>query len=159
MLFLQSHCHCCCGPKGLLCATAWKWPCRVQAHADWLQPADAQVYRIDSGKDSGPPAFVHAADYHLVFRLNGRSPVTMWEPVPPEGYAALGTLVEGAPQMPDPAEILCIRKDLTDATGTFDAPIWRWDPPALQVIPRPHPSHPYLAPPDFICITPTCWQC
>jgi hypothetical protein len=102
-----------------------------------------QVYRDDSGsREGGPARFAHAADFHLVFRLNGRSPVTMWEPVPPEGYIALGTLVEGAPQMPDTCEVLCIRRDLTEATGTFDAPIWRWDPPALQV---PPPCSAYIS--------------
>ena len=74
----------------------------------------------------------HPGEFHLVFRENGRSPVTMWEPVAPEGYAALGTLVEGSPQMPNPAEVLCVRKDLLRQTGYFDSAIWRWDPPSLQ---------------------------
>lgn len=100
-----------------------------------------QVYRNDSGRaaTSGPgqerSATAHPTGFHLAFRENGRSPVTMWEPVPPEGYAALGTLVEGAPQQPEPAEVLCVRRDLTASTRAYDAPAWRWDPPALQVRP------------------------
>lgn len=90
-----------------------------------------QVYRNDSS-ESRPP-LVHPADFRLVFRINGQSPVTMWEPVPPEGYVALGTVVEGAPQMPDTSEVLCLRADLAVPTRFFDSPIWRWDPPALQV--------------------------
>ena len=93
----------------------------------------AQVYRNDAD-ETGPekPAMAHPGEFHLVFRENGRSPVTMWEPVAPEGYAALGTLVEGSPQMPDTAEVLCVREDLLRRTGYFDSAIWRWDPPGLQ---------------------------
>ena len=93
----------------------------------------AQVYRNDAD-EKGPekPMMAHPGEFHLVFRENGRSPVTMWEPVAPEGYAALGTLVEGSPQMPDPAEVLCVREDLLRRTGYFDSAIWRWDPPGLQ---------------------------
>ncbi len=46
-----------------------------------------QVYRNDSSESR--PRLVHPADFRLVFRINGQSPVTMWEPVPPEGYVAL----------------------------------------------------------------------
>ena len=47
-----------------------------------------QVYRNDADESKeGQPAMAHPADFHLVFRENGRSPVTMWEPVAPEGYA------------------------------------------------------------------------
>lgn len=47
-------------------------------------------------------------------------------------YVALGTLVEGSPQMPDTSEVLCMREDLLRRTGFFDSAIWRWDPPGLQ---------------------------
>lgn len=47
-----------------------------------------QVYRNDADeKKEERPTMAHPADFHLVFRENGRSPVTMWEPVAPEGYA------------------------------------------------------------------------
>ena len=101
-------------------------------------PCFVQVYRNDADeKGVEKPAMAHPADFHLVFRENGRSPVTMWEPVAPEGYAALGTLVEGSPQMPDTAEVLCVREDLLQRTGYFDSAIWRWDPPGLQASPSP----------------------
>ena len=109
--------------------------CCTRTHLCVLTPRrdDAQVYRNDADeKGAEKPAMAHPGDFHLVFRENGRSPVTMWEPVAPEGYAALGTLVEGSPQMPDPAEVLCVREDLTRRTGYFDSAIWRWDPPGLQ---------------------------
>ena len=98
-----------------------------------LHVYNAQVYRNDAD-EKGPekPMMAHPGEFHLVFRENGRSPVTMWEPVAPEGYTALGTLVEGSPQMPDPAEVLCVREDLLRRTGYFDSAIWRWDPPGLQ---------------------------
>ena len=104
----------------------------------------AQVYLDESGESAARsvsagaarPATAHPTGFHLVFRENGRHcPVTMWEPVPPEGYVALGTLVEGAPQVPETAEVLTVRADLARPTRTFDAPAWRWDPPALQVCP------------------------
>jgi len=92
---------------------------------------------MDSGERAAGerPRLARAVDFCLVFRLNGRSPVTMWKPVAPEGYVPVGTLVEGAPQMPDPSEVLCLREDLAAPTRFFDAPIWRWDPPVLQVTP------------------------
>jgi hypothetical protein len=85
----------------------------------------AQVYRNDSSeKRTGEqPRLAHAVDF----------PVTMWMPVAPEGYVALGTIVQGAPMMPDTSEVLCLRADLAAATRFFDSPIWRRDPPALQV--------------------------
>ena len=104
----------------------------------------AQVYLDESGDSAAKsvvsagqerPATAHPTGFHLVFRENGRCPVTMWEPVPREGYVALGTLVEGAPQVPEAAEVLTVRADLARPTRTFDAPAWRWDPPALQVRP------------------------
>ena len=91
------------------------------------------MYRNDADeRKEGRPNTAHPTHFHLVFRENGRSPVTMWEPVAPAGYRALGTLVEGAPQMPDAAEVLCVREQLLQPTGYFDSAIWRWDPPGLQ---------------------------
>ncbi|KAK9908805.1 hypothetical protein WJX75_003140 [Coccomyxa subellipsoidea] len=106
-----------------------------------LDPPNApvQVYRNDSSeKRTGEqPRLAHAVDFRLVFRMNGRTPVTMWMPVAPEGYVALGTIVQGAPMMPDTSEVLCLRADLAAATRFFDSPIWRRDPPALQGAARP----------------------
>jgi hypothetical protein len=53
------------------------------------------VYRDESGESAARsiaagqerPPTVHPAGFHLVFRENGRAPVTMWEPVAPEGCA------------------------------------------------------------------------
>ena len=118
-----------------------------------------QVYRDDSSeKGLGErPRLAHPVDFRLVFRINGRSPVTMWKPVAPEGYVALGTIVQGAPLMPDTSEVLCLRADLAASTRFFDSPIWRWDPPALQasLLPSNSPvyrniSHPH-APLCVIC--------
>ncbi len=55
-------------------------------------PADpVLVYRNDSEKGSRP-SVKPAQEFHLIWRQNGRSPVTMWEPLPPQGYRALGTV-------------------------------------------------------------------
>ena len=40
------------------------------------------VYRNDSEKGSRP-SVKPAREFHLIWRQNGRSPVTMWEPFPP----------------------------------------------------------------------------
>ncbi|DBA67772.1 TPA: hypothetical protein ACH3X2_001206 [Trebouxia sp. C0005] len=56
-------------------------------------PADpVLVYRNDSEKGSSP-SVKPAQEFHLIWRQNGRSPVTMRELLPPQGYRALGTVV------------------------------------------------------------------
>ena len=39
----------------------------------------------------------------------GKRPVTIWMPVSPPGYAALGAVVRGEPEVPATEDYLCIR--------------------------------------------------
>lgn len=97
-------------------------------------PADpVLVYRNDTKKGSRP-SVKPAREFHLIWRQNGRSPVTMWEPLPPQGYRALGTVVVPDAEQPGSKEVLCIREDLCAKTGIFDFPIWKFEPPIMQVI-------------------------
>ncbi len=91
------------------------------------------VYRNDSEKGSRP-SVKPARVFHLIWRQNGRSPVTMWEPLPPQGYRALGTVVVPDAEQPGSKEVLCIREDLCAKTGIFDSPIWKFEPPIMQVV-------------------------
>ncbi|DBA81407.1 TPA: hypothetical protein ACH3X2_006825 [Trebouxia sp. C0005] len=50
------------------------------------------VNRNDSEKGSCP-SVKPAQEFHLFWRQNGRGPVTLWEPPPPQGHRALGTVV------------------------------------------------------------------
>ena len=72
-------------------------------------------------------------EFSLIWRHNGRRPVTVWMPVSPPGYAALGAVVLGRPDVPAPHDFLCVREDLTAPARAFDSPIWTYDPaPLLQ---------------------------
>lgn len=44
-----------------------------------------QVYRDDSARGDKTPT-KPPMEFHLLWRYNGRSPVSMWEPIPPIGY-------------------------------------------------------------------------
>ena len=62
------------------------------------------MYRNDSHKGDNAP-IRPAAEFHLVWRQNGQSPVAMWEPIPPVGYCALGTVVVGGVEQPLPVRM------------------------------------------------------
>lgn len=100
------------------------------------------MYRNDSDKGKQPPV-KPAKEFHLIWRHNGRSPVTMWEPLPPAGYRAIGTILVPDAEQPGSNEVLCIREDLCTQTGTFDSPVWKYEPSMVQV--RPCAVLSYLA--------------
>ena len=91
-----------------------------------------QVYRNDSDKGK-QPSVKPAKEFHLIWRYNGRSPVTMWEPLPPAGYRAIGTILVPDAEQPGSNEVLCVREDLCTQTGTFDSPVWKYEPSVVQV--------------------------
>ena len=91
-----------------------------------------QVYRDDSRKGKNPPV-KPAREFHLIWRQNGQSPVSMWEPLPPSGYRALGTVVVPAAEQPGSNEVLCVREDLCAKSGLFDSAIWKYEPTVMQV--------------------------
>jgi hypothetical protein len=78
---------------------------------------------------AGPPA-AHPVEFSLIWRYTGQRSVTMWMPVAPPGYVALGAVVVGAPETPSPEDYLCARLDLTAPARVFDSPIWSYAPPA-----------------------------
>ncbi|KAL4443584.1 hypothetical protein ABPG75_011321 [Micractinium tetrahymenae] len=80
-----------------------------------------------------PPVAQPPREFSLIWRYNGKRPVTVWMPVAPPGYAALGAVVRGEPELPNTDEYLCVRSDLTSPAKVFNSPIWSYDPgPALQ---------------------------
>lgn len=79
------------------------------------------------GASSLPPT-APPLEYTLIWRYNGERAVSMWMPVAPQGYVALGAVVVGAPSMPSVDDYLCIREDLTAPARVFDSPIWAYDP-------------------------------
>ncbi|KAL4527774.1 hypothetical protein Ndes2437A_g02912 [Nannochloris sp. 'desiccata'] len=87
------------------------------------------------------PPTVPPLEYTLIWRYNGERSVSMWMPVAPPGYAAMGAVVVGGPSVPSVDEYLCVRTDLTQSARVFDSPIWAYDP-----IPGPanHPITPPL---------------
>jgi hypothetical protein len=103
------------------------------------KPSDpVTVYRDDSdgvptshdksSQDPRGPVTVQPAEFLLIWRHNGQSPVTMWKPEPPAGYAAIGTVVVNRPEQPNPDEVLCVRQDLCTQTSVGEEPIWAYNP-------------------------------
>jgi vacuolar protein sorting-associated protein 13A/C len=106
-----------------------------------LEPPSAPVpcFRDDVGLRIGasqrggidePPVAMRPREFALVWRYNGKRPVTVWMPVSPPGYAALGAVVRGEPEVPATEDYLCIRSDLTTTAQTFNSPLWSYDPSA-----------------------------
>mmetsp|Transcript_2892 Transcript_2892/g.8478 ORF Transcript_2892/g.8478 Transcript_2892/m.8478 type:complete len:160 (-) Transcript_2892:442-921(-) len=92
----------------------------------WWQEGEGGPHRMKE------PPVAHPVDFHLVWRDNGRVPVTMWEPTPPRGYLAVGTVVVGGVDPPASTEVLCVAASLAKAARLFDAPAWSWEPPMLS---------------------------
>jgi hypothetical protein len=89
--------------------------------------ADAAAPMETTKPPTAPPT-----DFSLIWRYNGKRAVTIWMPVPPPGYVALGAVVLDQPSMPSMEDYLCVREDLTIPAKVFDSPIWSYDPaPAL----------------------------
>lgn len=83
------------------------------------------------GGSGEPPPAQPPRELQLIWRHNGRRPVTVWMPVAPPGYAVLGAVVRGAPEMPSCQEYLCVRSDLTVPSRCFNSAIWSYEPPAF----------------------------
>ena len=80
------------------------------------------------------PSVKPAREFHLIWRQNGRSPVTKWKPLPPQSYRASGIVVVSDAEQPGSKEVLCVREDICAKTGIYDSPIWKFEPPILQVV-------------------------
>jgi hypothetical protein len=77
-----------------------------------------------------PTAFPE--EYTLIWRFNGTRPVTMWMPVPPKGYVAMGAIILDSATIPSLDDYLCIREDLVKESQVFDSAIWSYDPEAIR---------------------------
>ena len=101
-------------------------------------------------KSSRPlPPTAPAAGFRLVWRHDGDCPLTLWEPLPPRGYRALGAAARGSAEplrggdlsgararsarRPRAGDVACVRADLCEPTRCFDAPVWMADPIAAAV--------------------------
>jgi hypothetical protein len=96
-----------------------------------------EVTTTTTSPSSSLPATLPPVDFILMWRFNGSSrAVTMWMPVPPPGYVALGGVALPGPQIPSIEQYVCLRADLADSAKVFDSPIWQYDPtimlPPLQ---------------------------
>ena len=89
-----------------------------------------QASRGSEKKGDLPTAFPE--EYTLIWRFNGTRPVTMWMPVPPKGYVAMGAIVLDSATIPSLDDYLCIREDLVKESQVFDSPIWSYDPEAIR---------------------------
>lgn len=95
-----------------------------------------QVYRDDALQTPRPQtaATAYPTAWVLIWRSNGSKPVTMWKPVAPAGYRALGTVIVSRPDQPKLEQALCIRGDLVEPSSSFEAPIWVHRPPELNQV-------------------------
>lgn len=93
-------------------------------------PGPALCLRAGGGPEGaagGPPPVAPPVDFLLAWRDAAcpGQPVTLWEPVPPAGYVALGFVA--VPQLEEPrlAAVRCVRADLCFETQVAGAePLW-----------------------------------
>lgn len=79
-----------------------------------------------SSDSSKGPALRAPVDFEQVWSDAGsrtRTGCTIWRPVPPTGYLALGELCSMGRDKPLPSEVRCVRQDLVIASS-ISAPIW-----------------------------------
>lgn len=96
-----------------------------------LQAAAAAMLQgtsFDGSSAQARPVAVPPEEFTLIWRYNGPRAVTMWMPVAPPGYKALGAVVLDGPNVPSVDDYLCVREDLCRGTNVFDSPIWAYDP-------------------------------
>lgn len=117
-----------------------------EASDDWLGSDDYDGDSSSSTKrkhNRHLPPTAPAAGFRLVWRHDGDCPLTLWEPLPPRGYRALGAAACGSAEplrggrgaerarsarRPRAGDVACVRSDLCEATRCFDAPVWTADP-------------------------------
>ncbi|CAD7701146.1 unnamed protein product [Ostreobium quekettii] len=62
--------------------------------------------------------------FHIIFRSTHHS-LTVWEPIPPDGYCAMGCMVVSGIETPPIGIVRCLRRDLVMCTQFFDAALWK----------------------------------
>ena len=108
----------------------------------------------DLSQSGEQPLTAPPAEFHLVWRSTGRTPVTLWEPVPTPGYRALGTVATPALEVPTQHDVLCVREDTCRPAAVFDSAAWRWEPPAVR-----RPPLPAVVLHILPCVWPLCALC
>lgn len=98
-----------------------------------LRPLVDQTRATDNYSEEGNPATSPPSEFSLVWRHNGSRKVTVWMPIPPRGYYAMGAIIMGNINVPNSDDYLCIRDDLTSPTRVFDSPIWSYDPETFGI--------------------------
>ncbi|KAK9864527.1 hypothetical protein WJX84_002714 [Apatococcus fuscideae] len=119
------------------CPAGYK-PLGDVAERGFDHPDPVQVYRDDAlqKRRTQNAATAYPTAWVLIWRSNGSKPVTMWKPVAPAGYRALGTVIVSRPDQPKLEQALCVRGDLVVPSDSFEAPIWVHRPPELNQGPR-----------------------
>lgn len=77
-------------------------------HADAL-PLPAACSASKEQAEGEPPLSMRPKEFSLIWRHNGKRPVTVWMPVAPPSYTAVGAVVRGEPEAPATEDYLCIR--------------------------------------------------
>ncbi|KAK9827173.1 hypothetical protein WJX74_009221 [Apatococcus lobatus] len=115
------------------CPAGYK-PLGDVAERGFDHPDPVQVYRDDAlqKRRTQNAATAYPTAWVLIWRSNGSKPVTMWKPVAPAGYRALGTVIVSRPDQPKLEQALCVRGDLVVPSDSFEAPIWVHRPPELN---------------------------
>lgn len=93
---------------------------------------DDVTLQREPGQHPLPTAFPE--EYSLIWRFNGARPVSMWMPIPPQGYVAMGAIIVSDASVPSMDDYLCIREDLVEQTPLFDSAIWTYNPEAMQAM-------------------------
>ena len=90
------------------------------------------VVRADLKVRVGPefiPALLPAEDYELVWRSTNSGsarPLTLWRPLPPRDYVALGCVSVPSIDRPDGVQYVahCLHMSLAYKSSVFDSPLW-----------------------------------
>jgi len=110
---------------------------RARCPAGFYSLGDVVSYGMESphghtlvGRDcnyQNGPWMAKPVSFRLEWRdtKKGRSsPAAFWIPVPPEGYVAVGCVVQTGNTEPHKDCVRCVRKDLVYETSTYDSPCW-----------------------------------
>lgn len=96
-----------------------------------FDPPDSSITVLDeleSGRVALPVDFSERA------HISGRDweEVTIWFPVAPMGFVALGCVVTKKREVPDINCVRCLRADLASQKGFSGKAIWTWGPPKTR---------------------------
>ncbi len=67
-------------------------------------------------------ALAEPEDFKQIW-MDGRNRCSFWQPIPPDGYVAMGTVVTPGNSKPTRAQVMCVREDLV-AVGEVGPRIW-----------------------------------